>query len=29
MGTTVSVHFKELNDIRGNLMDVNFTPLPS
>ena len=29
MGTNVNVHFKELNDMRGNLMAVNFTPLPS
>ena len=29
METNVSVYFKELNDMRGNLMAVNFTPLPS
>ena len=29
MGTNVSVDFKELNDMRGNLMAVNFTSLPS
>ena len=28
-GTNASVLFKELNDMRGDLMVVNFTPLPS
>ena len=29
MGTNVNVHFKELNDMRGNLTAVNFPAHPS